>query len=143
MTEYKTQSTCQRRGYELTDIHIWQVTSGTPAKHEYYWNSQTKEQCEPEHIDLGMGEHPTPNDATIVGVGATKKKKKVAKENKMNYNGELNVESIITSLQSLVDERDALLQRVEELENEQKGSDVELVDPNGVYSFAGTARITN
>lgn len=131
MTEYKTQSTCQRRGYELTDIHIWQVTSGTPAKHLYYWNSQTKEQCEPpEYIDLGMGEHPRilPPDATIVGVGATKKKKKVAKENKMNYNGELNVESIITSLQSLVDERDALLQRVEELENEPKGPDVELVD---------------
>ena len=46
----------------------------------------------------------------------------------MNYNGELNVESIITSLQSLVDERDVLLQRVEELENEPKGPDVELVD---------------
>ena len=56
------------------------------------------------------------NDAKIVGKEQTATKKTVAKEKKVIYNGDLNVESIISSLQSLVDERDALLKRVKELE---------------------------
>ena len=123
MTEYTVLSTCQRRGYELTDIHIWEKSIGR----EHIGYVKFGKPCDPpEYIDLGVGEHPRilPKDAKVVG--ATKKT--VAKEKKVNYNGDLNVESIITSLQSLVDERNALLKEVEELKNRPTGPDVELVD---------------
>lgn len=123
MIEYTVHSTCQRRGYELTDIQIWEVTRGR----EHIGYIKNGEPCNPpEYIDLGVGEHPRilPKDAKVVG--ATKKT--VAKEKKVNYNSDLNVESIITSLQSLVDERNALLKEVEELKAIPTGPDVELVD---------------
>ena len=123
MTEYTVLTTCQRRGYELTDIHIWEKSIGR----EHIGYVKFGNPCDPpEYIDLGVGEHPRilPKDAKVVG--ATKKT--VAKEKKVNYNGDLNVESIITSLQSLVDERNALLKEVEELKNRPTGPNVELVD---------------
>lgn len=123
MTEYTVLTTCQRRGYELTDIHIWEKSIGR----EHIGYVKFGKPCDPpEYIDLGVGEHPRilPRGAKVVG--ATKKT--VAKEKKVNYNGDLNVESIITSLQSLVDERNALLKEVEELKNRPTGPDVELVD---------------
>lgn len=123
MTEYTVLTTCQRRGYELTDIHIWEKSIGR----EHIGYVKYGKPCDPpEYIDLGVGEHPRilPKGAKVVG--ATKKT--VAKEKKVNYNGDLNVESIITSLQSLVDERNALLKEVEELKNRPTGPDVELVD---------------
>lgn len=125
--ETKVLTTCQRRGYRLTDLSIWQLSVG--REHSGY--VRNGEPCDPpEYIDLGTGEHPRilPPDAKVVGKEQTATKKTVAKENKVIYNGDLNVESIISSLQSLVDERDALLKRVEELEAQPKGPDVELVD---------------
>ena len=123
MTEYTVLTTCQRRGYELTDIHIWEKSIGR----EHIGYVKFGKPCDPpEYIDLGVGEHPRilPRGAKVVG--ATKKT--VAKEKKVNYNDDLNVESIITSLQSLVDERNTLLKEVEELKNRPTGPDVELVD---------------
>jgi len=125
MTEYKILSTCQRRGYELTDIHIWEVTRGR----EHIGYEKNGEPCDPpEYIDLGVGEHPRilPKDAKVVGVGATKKT--VAKGKKMIYNDNLSVESIVNSLQALVDERNALRKEVEELKTRPTGPTVELVD---------------
>jgi hypothetical protein len=128
MTEYRVLSTCQRRGYELTDIHIWEVTRGR----EHIGYEKNGEPCDPpEYIDLGVGEHTRilPKDAKVIGtkdMGATKKT--VAPEKKMIYNGDLNVESIVSSLQSLLDERNALLKEVEELKTRPTGPDVELVD---------------
>lgn len=128
MTEHKVLSTCQRRGYQLTDISIWQVMRG--RKHLGY--EKNGEPCDPpEYIDLGVGEHPRilPKDAKVVGKkekGATKKT--VASEKKMIYNGDLNVESIVSSLQSLLDERNSLLKEVEELKARPTSPAVELVD---------------
>lgn len=125
MTEYRVLSTCQRRGYELTDIHIWEVTRGR----EHIGYEKNGEPCDPpEYIDLGVGEHPRilPKDAKVVGVGATKKT--VAKGKEMIYNDNLSVESIVSSLQALVDERNALRKEVEELKTRPTGPDVELVD---------------
>ena len=128
MTEYTVLTTCQRRGYELTDIHIWEKSIGR----EHMGYVKNGEPCDPpEYIDLGVGEHPRilPKDAKVVGKkekGATKKT--VASEKKMIYNGDLNVESIVSSLQSLLDERNSLLKEVEELKARPTGPDVELVD---------------
>lgn len=127
MSEYRVLSTCQRRGYELTDIHIWEISQGR----EHIGYEKHGEPCDPpEYLDLGVGEHERilPPNAKVVGKKSGATKKTVAKEKEVNYNGDLNVESIISSLQSLVDERDSLLKRVEELEAQPKGPDVELVD---------------
>ena len=128
MTEYTVYTTCQRRGYELTDIHIWEKSIGR----EHIGYVKFGKPCDPpEYIDLGKGEDPRilPSDAKVIGVKEqTATKKHVAKEKEMIYNGDLNVESIITSLQSLVDERNALRKEVEELKARPTGPDVELVD---------------
>lgn len=139
MTEYKVLSTCQRRGYKLTDISIWEATRG----HTKLGFERNGEKCDPpEYIDLGIGEHPRvlPQGSKIIDAeikpvitAKSAQNKVVKKEKPTETNGDITVESIIAAMQGLVDERNALLERVEELESrpvvtETKQPEVELVD---------------
>jgi len=139
MTEYKVLSTCQRRGYRLTDISIWEATRG----HTKLGFERNGEKCDPpEYIDLGIGEHPRvlPEGSKIIDAVNTPvitaksaQNKVVKKEKPTETNGDITVESIIAAMQGLVDERNALLERVKELEShpvvtETKQPEVELVD---------------
>lgn len=127
MTEYKVLSTCQRRGYKLTDIEIWEATRG----HEWIGYERKGEPCDPpEYIDLGTGEPELilPHGAKIISKSdyvKPKESKPVAKQATAVVEEDMSIENIISSLQKLVDERDTLLQQVEELSNRP----VEVVEP--------------
>lgn len=116
MTEYTIYTTCQRRGYELTDIHIWEVTRGR----EHIGYIKNGEPCDPpEYIDLGKDEHPRilPKGAKVVGSRNTTKKDKAMK-----------TKNIVEQVAELVDENEKLKAQVSELQNRPVGPDVELVD---------------
>lgn len=145
--DYKVLSTCQRRGYQLTDINIWQATRG----HELLGYERDGKPCDPpEYIDLGKGEHPRvlPPGAKIVDkkdaiIKTTATKKTV--EPKTETNGDFTLEQIISAMQAVVDERNELLAKVEELENrpvvvESKEPEVNLVDQWRLqFSWYGSA----
>lgn len=135
MSEYKNLSTCQRRGYQLTDLKIWQAFRG----HKALGYERDGEPCDPpEYIDLGIGEHPRtlPPGSKIIDKKDVKPAatiKTVETKTKTEYNGDITLEQIISAMQSVVDERNALLAKVEELESrpvvvESKEPEVELVD---------------
>lgn len=74
-------TTCQRRGFKLVDVNIWQVTKGTPAQHDYYWNSRLQSKCEPPSYEIAV-DNPEmrilPPGATVDGVVPIKKTPTVA-----------------------------------------------------------------
>lgn len=130
MTEYKVLSTCQRRGYKLTDIEIWEATRG----HEWLGYERNGEPCDPpEYIDLGTGEPELilPRGAKIISKNdyvKPKESKPVVTQTTTVVEEDMSIENIISSLQSLVDERNSLLKEVEELKQRPTGPEVELVD---------------
>lgn len=121
MKYYKALTTCQRRGFELIDKHIWQVTRG----HEHLGYVKNDEPCDPpQYIDLGVGERAD----IMLPPGATVIDSKPVKEKILKASTVFSIEDVIASLNDLVKQRDTLLDKVKELEETPKGPDVKLVD---------------
>lgn len=116
----KVYSTCQRRGYQLTDLNIWQVTEG--REHLGYVRTDTKPYtpCDPpQYIQLDPEENELilPKDAVIIEKRFDKVSKNV-----------VNSGNIVEQVAALVDENERLKERLKELEKRPTGPDVELVD---------------
>lgn len=114
--ETKVYSTCQRRGYQLTDLNIWEVTRGR----EHLGYEKFGEPCDPpQYIQLDSKEHERilPKDAVIIEKRFDKVSKSV-----------VNSGNVVEQVAALVDENERLKVKVKELETRKSGSDVELVD---------------
>lgn len=125
-------STCHRRGYKLVDIHVWQVTKGTPAVHDYYWNTKTEERCDPPRYTINSDKPETnilPPSAVVLDGDVP------VVESKLSANDDQAIKDVIDSI---LKERNELRSQVEELEKHSKGPSVDLVT-----RFRLTVRWTN
>ena len=123
-------STCQRRGYKLIDIHVWQVTKGVPAVHDYYWDGE--KECDPPRYRIASDKPENnilPPGAVIVDGDVP------VVENKLSAN---NDQAIKDAIDSILKERNELRSQVEELEKQSQGPSVDLVT-----RFRLTVRWTN
>lgn len=114
--ETKIYSTCQRRGYQLTDLNIWEVTRGR----EHLGYEKFGEPCDPPQyiqLDPNENERILPKDAVII----EKRFDKVSK-------GVINSGNVVEQVAALVEENERLKVKVKELETRKSGPDVELVD---------------
>lgn len=123
--ETKIYSTCQRRGYELTDIHIWEVTRGR----EHLGYERFGEPCDPpQYIQTDPTEH-----ERILPKGATIIEQRFTKVTKTTGN-------IVEQVAALVEENERLKAQVAELKKQPKGPDIELFDRWRLeYSWKGSA----
>lgn len=133
--ETKIYSTCQRRGYELTDIHIWEVTKGR----EHLGYERFGEPCDPpQYIQTDPDEHERilPKGATVIEQRFDKMPKNVV------YSTSNDEDDLSTRVAQIVEENKALRKRVRELENQPRSNvvDVELFDRWRLeYSWKGSA----
>ena len=123
-------TTCHRRGYELVDLHVWQVTKGVPAIHDYYWDGE--KECDPPRYRVKSDKPETnilPPGAVIVDGNVP------VVENKLSANDDQAIKDVIDSI---LKERNELRSQVEELEKQSQGPSVDLVT-----RFRLTVRWTN
>lgn len=109
-------TTCQRRGYKLTDLGIWEVTEDR----EHIGYIKDGQPCDPpQYIQLDPNEH-----ERILPVGGTIIEKRFDKVTK----NVVQSGNIVEQVAALVEENERLKQQVAELKDRPSGPDVELID---------------
>lgn len=123
----KVYTTCRRRGYELVDEDVWEVTEGREHLGFVYTNTKPYTPCDPpRYIQLDPNEH-----ERILPKGSTIIEKRFDKVNKnVVYSSSNDEDDLATRVAQIVEENKALRERVRELENKPQSNtpDVDLVD---------------
>jgi regulator of replication initiation timing len=113
----RVYSTCRRRGYELVDVDVWEVTEDREHIGFVYTNTKPYTPCDPpRYIQTDPDEH-----ERILPRGATVIEQRFTRVTKTTGN-------IVEQVAALVEENERLKAQVAELQKQPKGPDVELFD---------------
>ena len=135
----KVYTTCRRRGYELVDVDVWEVSDDREHLGFVYTNTKPYTPCDPpRYIQLDPDEHERilPKGATVIEQRFDKMPKNVV------YSTSNDEDDLSMRVAQIVEENKALRKRVRELENQPRSNvvDVELFDRWRLeYSWKGSA----